>query len=532
MPRFCGSKLSQIHCDHLRSKTFYYYLIKILRKRFDLCLAESELISLKIINYLESKLQGERRYNQLIVPAHTPKKSRKAARSFPVRLTYYDLSDIEVEEFFGKNGVRYNRILRYFEEGFSQGAVFRTTQICHITGVSRSMVSKIIRYYRDEGVRLLLRGQQSKIFDGIYRDCRATELFLSGIKEEIVLQRLIMSKAMLNKALEELSLIGKLSIREFSPMKISEVTIYPLSKILDYLCIWQRYRASSLLPEVEIESNEYIEEYGKAISKESLSLELSRDHDFTVGAMRLFFKEIEDLSAEMSGACLLDNQVIYYAVSEDVGAGHPLSECKLVHVVLTIFTEDEDHAYLGDASPSVQKSKTRILKENRITRLSIESKHQLGLLSIEDISYLTGLHRVSISVILKGLRSRGIEPPLRGVQKDIGKGLSHEVKAIEYFLCGYSLDIIASRLHHGLDQLIMYQQRFKRVMLLHEDGYSPTMISVLSGLSQHKIDNLLVLYEKYKDKPEYKQKLSWIRNLGGIRKKNGGSNGYNIQLPL
>ena len=528
MPRFCGAKLSQIHSDHLRSKTFYYYLIKILRKRFDLCLAESEEISRRILVYLDSKLNGERRYNQIIVTAHSPKESRRAVSSFQVRLTYYDLADIEVEEFFGKNGVRYNRLLRYFEEGYSQGAVFRTPQLCRISGVSRSMVSKIIRYYRDEGVRILLRGQQSKIFDGIYRDCRATELFLSGVKEELVYKRLIMSKEMLNRALQELSLIGNLSERGFSHRKISEVTIYPLSKILDYLLVWQAYQVSSLLPEVEIESNEYIEEYGKAISKESLSRELSRDHDFTVGAMRLFFKEIEDLSSEMSGADLLDNQVLYYAVSEDVGAGHPLSECKLVPVVLTIYEENESIKYLGDHAPSVQKTKTRILKENKITRLSIESKKQFGLLSIEDISYLTGLHRVSISLILKGLRARGIEPPLRGVQKDIGKGLSHEVKAIEYFLSGYSLDIIASRLHHGLDQLIMYQQRFKRVMLLHEDGYSPTMISVLSGLSQHKIDNLLVLYEKYKDKPEYQQKLSWIRNLGKKRKKNGGINGHSL----
>lgn len=60
---------------------------------------------------------------------------------------------------------------------------------------------------------------------------------------------------------------------------------------------------------------------------------------------------------------------------------------------------------------------------------------------------------------------------------------------------GYPEDVIAQRFHHGLDQLVIYQKRFKQVMLLREDGYSPTMISILSGISQKKVEDLLRLYE-------------------------------------
>jgi len=525
MRRVKGLEKSTIQAQHIRCKTLYHYIVKILGERFEICQAESEAIAYKALRYLDSKLHGERGSNQIIVKAYEPKKGKETARSLTIRLTYCDLSDIEVEERFGKDGARYNRVIRFFEEAFSQGAVLRTTKVAQIAGLTRTVITRIIRHYRVEGVRVWLRGQHSDSFAGCYRDTRALELLFSGVSEEDLLRRLFMGRRMLQNALEELALVGGLLERGLSVQRIGEVSDLPLEKVKEYIGLWKLDKGNRFLPKAEIESDEYIEEYGEAISRASLSRELSRDYDFTPGAARLFFKEIDSLEEEMRGNRLGENQILYYAVREEIGAGHPIADCKLVGVVLTVYNEEERNTHLGESPPNVRKQGTRMLKENRINRLAVEAKQRCGLLSVEDISYLTGLHPATISLILKGLRARGVEPPLRGVQKDMGKGVSHEVKAIEYYLLGYPEDIIAQRLHHGLDQLVIYQKRFRQVMLLREDGYSPTMISILSGISQKKVEDLLRLYEKYKERSEFGRKLSWIRNLGNGGKKCGGGHG-------
>lgn len=519
MRRVKGLERSKIQARHIRAKTLYYHIVKILRQRFEICEAESEAIAYKTLRYLDSKLNGERRSNQIIIEGYEPKKGKKPTRSLTIRLTYYDLSDIEVEERFGKDGARYNRVIRFFEEAFSQGAVLRTTKIAQIAGLTRTIITKIVRHYRNEGVRVWLRGQHSGSFEGVCRDTRALELLFDGVREEDVMRKLFMGKRMLQNALEELALVGSLVDRGFNAQRITEASNLPSERVKEYRELWKLHKGTPLLPEREIESDEYIEEYGKAISRASLCRELSRDYQFTPGGTRLFFKEIDGLEEEMRGSRLLENQILYYAVREEIGAGHSIAECKLTPVVLTIYNDKERNTHLGETPPNVKKQRTRMLKENRINRLAVEAKQQCGLLSFEDISYLTGLHIASISLILRGLRAREVAPPLRGAQKDMGKGVSHEVKAIEYYLLGYSEDVIARKLHHGLDQLVMYQKRFKQAMLLREDGYSPTMVSILSGISKKKVEDLLRLYERYKKRSEFQRRLSWIRNLGNGGKK-------------
>lgn len=206
-----------------------------------------------------------------------------------------------------------------------------------------------------------------------------------------------------------------------------------MEEVKEYIGLWNPDKRNPLL--TEIEYDEYIEEYGEAISRASLGRELSRDCDFTPGAAWLFFKEIDGLyEEEMRGSRLGENQILYYAVREEIGVGHPIADCKLVGVVLTVYNEEERDTHLGESPPNARKQGTRMLKENRINRLAVKAKQRCGLLSVEDISYLTGLHPATISLILKELRARGVEPPLRDVQKDMGKGVSHKVHPVRFLL--------------------------------------------------------------------------------------------------
>lgn len=390
---------SRILAKRVRAKTLKHHLIKRLQDRFDICEAESEAIAHKTLQYLDTKLGDTRRYNQVIVDGCELKKEdiKGKFRSLKIRLTYYDDSDLEVEERYGKDGARYNRVIRCFEEAYSQGGVLKATTIASVLGTSRKMITKIVCYYRTLGVRVELRRQHKRGHGGCYRDVKAMGLLLEGTEKEEALKRLFMGPTSLRDALDELALIGELKERGFNYGEIGTACLMPAQKVKEYEELWKKYRGNSAIPRREAESEEHIQEYGEAISRNSLFREISRQYDFSPGAVRLFFNEIDGFERELKADGLRENEVIYYAVREEIGAGRAIAECRLVPVRLSIYSQEDGRGFVGDSSPEVERVCTRMIKETRINRWAIETKQGCGLLSLEDVSYLLGLHSTSIS---------------------------------------------------------------------------------------------------------------------------------------
>ena len=119
------------------------------------------------------------------------------------------------------------------------------------------------------------------------------------------------------------------------------------------------------------------------------------------------------------------------AVSSDEPGHKPLSQCKMVPVVLTLYAGEDDHQYrLSQGCNGVPA-----LRQRQIERMAHEALDQAALLTAEDFAFRIfncGLRTISRD--LKVVADRDVVVPLRSQQKDAGRALSHRVQAVELYL--------------------------------------------------------------------------------------------------
>lgn len=115
----------------------------------------------------------------------------------------------------------------------------------------------------------------------------------------------------------------------------------------------------------------------------------------------------------------------------------------------------------------------------------------------------------------------GIFIPIRGYYQDIGPGTSHKTQAIGLYLKGYSPSKIANFLAHNINSIERYLNDFCTVMMGVDEGYSAARVARNCKLSERLVTDYQALYEKYKDKPDYKPRLDQLRDrLQYLLKKN------------
>jgi len=200
-------------------------------------------------------------------------------------------------------------------------------------------------------------------------------------------------------------------------------------------------------------------------------------------------------------------QLAMTAVSADEPGHKPLSKCKMVPVVLTLYAGEEDHRYrLSRKGPKG----TVALRQRQIERMAHEALDQGALLAAEDLAFRIfncGLRTISRD--LQALAAQDVVVPLRSQQKDVGRALSHRVQAVDLYLKRYTFTQIRQRIYHSLPAIANYVITFAVVVAHTRDGHSVDEIAFLMQISPALVRQYQELYEQY-NTPEYQERINEI----------------------
>lgn len=199
-------------------------------------------------------------------------------------------------------------------------------------------------------------------------------------------------------------------------------------------------------------------------------------------------------------------QLALTAVSADEPGHKPLSQCKMVPVVLTLYAGEEDHQY----RLAQDRNGVAALRRRQMARMAHEAMDQGALLTSEDFAFRVfncGLRTISRD--LKALAAQGVVVPLRSQQKDVGRALSHRVQAVELYLKRYTFTQIRQRIHHSLPAIANYVVTFAVVVAHTRDGHSVEEIAFLMQISPALVRQYQQLYEQY-NTPEYQERINEI----------------------
>ncbi len=199
-----------------------------------------------------------------------------------------------------------------------------------------------------------------------------------------------------------------------------------------------------------------------------------------------------------------EGQMRIIGVAAHEPAGRRLSECKMKECVITIYNDSEDDKNRIDYG-------TTGLRRSKLLRIANEAWDQGVLLTHEDFAYKIlhcGLRTIARDI--KYFKERNIFVPTRGQQMDIGPGVSHKIIAVELMLQRKDEHEIARLIYHSLKAIERYTTSFARIVILKEKGFSVKDIAFVVQLSSRLVEEYLKLFNKYKDDPEYKERLDEI----------------------
>ena len=223
---------------------------------------------------------------------------------------------------------------------------------------------------------------------------------------------------------------------------------------------------------------------------------------------------------------LKPGQLFLEVVSIKANPSEALSDCSMITVILTLNDEDSDLEVR-------EKEGVIALRQHRLQRLAEEAFQQGGLLTVEDIAYrLFNCGVRTISRDLKALKDKGVIPPLRSIIKDMGRAISHRSLIIKEWLAGKEYSDISRDTHHSISSVRNYVNKFKRVVMLMEEGQEVNTISFLVKISRSLTEEYAALYNRFEIAPHRKKDLTDFQKKKENPSENeGGKNATDTILP-
>ncbi|MCK4956062.1 MAG: DUF1670 domain-containing protein [Candidatus Cloacimonetes bacterium] len=201
---------------------------------------------------------------------------------------------------------------------------------------------------------------------------------------------------------------------------------------------------------------------------------------------------------------LKPGQMYFEVVSIESKPNTALSDCKMVTVILTLNDEKTDLSIR-------EKEGVIALRQYKLQRIANEAFQQGGLLTVEDIAYrLFNCGVRTISRDIKELKEKGIVLPLRSIVKDMGRAISHRSIIIKEWLAGKEYSNIAKNTHHSISSVRNYVDKFKRVIMLMEEGQEVHTISFLVKISAALVEEYVAIYGQFNIVAHRKKELTEI----------------------
>jgi hypothetical protein len=150
----------------------------------------------------------------------------------------------------------------------------------------------------------------------------------------------------------------------------------------------------------------------------------------------------EMLVGSVPASAVRPGQVRLVVASLKAPFGPPLAETDKAEVTLTVEAGTEDVAVKAQAGLEGQR-------RGRILRLTAEALEQGGVLTQEDLARALGVEARTIRRDVQSLKAEGHLIHTRGQVKGVGRGQTHKVRIIEFWLDREGYDQIARRMYHS-----------------------------------------------------------------------------------
>lgn len=217
-------------------------------------------------------------------------------------------------------------------------------------------------------------------------------------------------------------------------------------------------------------------------------------------------------------------QIDYTCVSAEEGAGKPMEELKKVRVKLTrdLVSDEEVEARLGGSA------RRRV----QILRITEEAYDQGGLLTQEDVGRILSVSARTIRRDVEELMHQKLKLYLRGLQKDIGKGISHKVWIVSLYLQWKTYSEIERITGHTVGSIKTYLNDFCRVMMARERGvYAAKEIGYYLGRTERLVSEYLSLLKAAWEQPEQRERLKSLKyQLEHLERKSPGKKGLSTMV--
>lgn len=203
-----------------------------------------------------------------------------------------------------------------------------------------------------------------------------------------------------------------------------------------------------------------------------------------------------------NASAMKPGQVLFEVVSIENGSQVKLSECKMISVILTLDSGEEDLRVK-------EQQGVQGLRRHRLQRMVNEAFQQNGLLTVEDIANrLLNCGERTLCRDIKAFKDQGIILPLRSTIRDMGKTVTHRALIVREWLLGNEYTEIARKTHHSVEAVANYVDKFKRVICLAKNNYELKTIAFLVKLSPSLTEAYYRLYQDIEAVPHRKEELN------------------------
>jgi DNA-binding Lrp family transcriptional regulator len=196
-------------------------------------------------------------------------------------------------------------------------------------------------------------------------------------------------------------------------------------------------------------------------------------------------------------------QTEYTCVSAEEGPGRVMEELKKVRVKLT--KEQESDQEIQQRQGESAKRRVQIL------RMSEEAYDQGGLLTQEDLGRMLGVSSRTVRRDVEKLMQKKVKLYLRGLQQDIGKGISHKVWIVGLYLQWKTYSEIERITGHSSAAVKNYLNDFSRVLMARERGIkSAKEIGFYIGRTERLVNEYLELIAKAEKDTQQRKRIESI----------------------
>ena len=215
---------------------------------------------------------------------------------------------------------------------------------------------------------------------------------------------------------------------------------------------------------------------------------IGEDFNLTPVLAKAHYEQMARYFAEYGQVPAQPGELCYLAVAASEPPGKPLRACRKVQLRLELTAAEDREVLAADGLAAMRR--------RRLARLARQARVQGGLLSVEDLAWLTCSSIATVKRDLAVLRAGGEPAPTRGQVRDIGPGVSHKARVVQLYLWGLQFTEIESRTGHSETAIARYLADFRQIAALHARGASVAEIRAATGRSAVLIGEYVGLYER------------------------------------